>query len=382
MLFPKPAFGLDISDRSIKAISLSSDRGKKILGMAYLELPEGIVEKGEIRNSSLLSQSIRLLLEENIRYGKISGSCAIAAIPEAQTYIHPFSVPASVSEENILSFLEEEASRSIPLLPEERISDYRIFAKGAENREVLYVAALRTLVQVWHDAISQAGITPLILEPELEALARSVSAEYNSSGAYLLTDIGARSSDIGVIEAGHVHFSSSVPVGGDRFTEAIARSLQLTFDEAEAVKCASGLLPEPQEGKVMHILQKELQDIIRELERIRAFFKEREGTEIQGMLLAGGSSLMPGIAEYLAENLGISVRVGDPWVSIDISPLMDSKETKTMLEVEPILYGASIGSALRGIKRNPEREGLNLLHNFHPNKGRVSNFFGRFSGKK
>jgi len=82
---------------------------------------------------------------------------------------------------------------------------------------------------------------------------------------------------------------------------------------------------------------------------------------IEKIILAGGSAALPHLPEYLAENLEKPVAIGDPWVKINIDILKKKEYFEKALEVNPVFYSTVIGSALRGLSKDPAKEGINLL---------------------
>jgi len=91
--------------------------------------------------------------------------------------------------------------------------------------------------------------------------------------------------------------------------------------------------------------------IIDEIKYTMDFFKnqlnfgqDQEGTNIEKIILTGGSSLMSYLPEYLSGKLGKKVYIGDPWARViypkDLKPVFE--------EIGPKL-SVSVGLAMREI---------------------------------
>ena len=79
-----------------------------------------------------------------------------------------------------------------------------------------------------------------------------------------------------------------------------------------------------------------------EIRQAMGDFKEQE---IQRIVLGGGSSLLPGLKEYLKESLNITVELVDPFRSVFYPSLLEG----TIKEMGPS-YGVAVGMALRGLE--------------------------------
>jgi len=354
MFFKTPPFGLDISDYSIEIISLEgSVQNPKLLAMARVKLTPGIFEDGEILGKEDLKKYLRGLIE-NPKFGRIQTNKLIFALPESKTYIHIFELPQDLKKEEILEFIKSQVGQTFPYPLEELYFDYQI-----SNNEVLLVATSKKIVNDYLEVFKGSNLQPLALEIESLSLARALIQ--NEKIPLLIADIGARTTNLSVFSERGLRLSFSVPIAGNQFTQAISEQLNIPLAAAESLKREVGLNPEYQEGKVFLILQKEIQGIIEEINRIKTYFQGKTGKIIEKIILAGGSSALPRLPEYFAENLDLPVEIGDPWVKINIDILKKKEYFKTALEVNPIFYSTVIGAALRGLSKNPQTAGINLV---------------------
>ncbi|MBI4129032.1 MAG: pilus assembly protein PilM [Parcubacteria group bacterium] len=376
--FKKRAFGLDISDGSLKAVLLSQGPRPQIECLGVTDLPPGIIEKGIVREPSRLLERLRDFFRARLLFGSLSTRAVVVTLPEAQVYTQYYTVPRAVPESDISSYIAAEAAQSIPIPSGERVDTFRTHAVGAHFREIAFAAAFRPIVAVWHEVLLHAGLEPIAFEPELAALVRALSPNYDGSAAYLLADLGARSVDIGIVEQNQLRFSSTAPVGGVAMTSALASALKIPFGEAERLKRANGLDGNTHDT-LYRTLAREMTPVINEIQRTITFWNTRQHAPIDRILLAGGTGMMAGLAPYLEKILKTPVRAGDPWIAVDVSPVLAHTRLARSLAEEPLLYGTSIGSALRGCSRDPEREGLNLFEDFTHQKGRRSRLFSLLS---
>jgi len=126
--------------------------------------------------------------------------------------------------------------------------------------------------------------------------------------------------------------------------------LGLTFEQAESVK--RGLpLPEGIEPRPIQPIIETVSDILAlEVKKTMDFYRataSEGGEAIQKILVAGGGSKLPGLADYLAKRFEIPVEVFDPFKKIEV----DSRkfDPDYMREVIPEM-AVAVGLALRGVE--------------------------------
>ena len=158
----------------------------------------------------------------------------------------------------------------------------------------------------------------------LAAAEAVLNRQQKESGTVLL-DIGAGTTNLVVVEDGEIQHVAVLPIGGINITNDLAIGLKTDLDVAEAVKIKHAKLETPDydevklevEGKQysfaksdIHMITEarvdELFDFVeKELKRIGRS-KKLPG----GAVLVGGTSKLPGIADFAKEKLQLPARLG------------------------------------------------------------------------
>jgi len=171
-------------------------------------------------------------------------------------------------------------------------------------------------------------------------------------------DIGAGTTEVAIYERGSLWYTSTIPIGGDNFTNDIAIGLRTPIPEAERIKkkfgCIAGPPVEDQEtievpsvgkGRKPRVLSRQLlADIIQpRAEEIFRFVDsdiKRMGYDKSlnsGIVLTGGTALLEGLEEVAEEIFDLPVRRGDPG---GVGGLVDRVSTPDFsTAVGLILYG-------------------------------------------
>ena len=348
--YKKNFLSFNISDYSIELISLEGSlEFPKIGVLGRTVLEEGMIENGRILNKEKLKNSIQELIKNPV-FGKIKTKKIIFSIPESKNLFCSFELPKDLKKDKELEFIKREAEQTFPYPLEDLYLDFKI-----NNGEVFLFAVPRKITDEFLEVFKDCKLKPVIFEPEPESLFRSLIKAKKEP--ILIVDIGARSTDFSVFNKGFLKISISTETAGSRFTQSISEGLKISFKEAEELKEEFGLSPEKNQGKIFLILQKEAREIINEIKKIEDYFKNKEGEGLEKIILTGGSALLPYFSEYLAENLQKFVVIGNPLENINLSDL-PNRET---FKMKSVIYSAAIGSALRGLAKDPEKSGINLI---------------------
>jgi len=339
--------GLDISDYSIEILSLTgSKENPEILAMSRKILNPGIIEEGKILNK----ESFKMVLEDlisNPQFGKIKTKKIIFSLPESKSFVHIFEPPKGLKKNELPDFIKSQVCQIFPFSLEEIYFDYQM-----RENFILLAAIPKEIVNEYLEIFKICRLQPIILENESMAWSRVFGEKEKT---ILIADMGAKTTNLVLFEEGELKLSFSMEIAGNKFTRVISDKLNIPFKRAEDIKRRVGLNPELEGGKIFFILQKEVLEIIEEIRKIENYFRQKTGEEIEKIILIGGSALLPYLLDYLSENLEKKVLVGDPFQKINVGIL---KET---LKIEPIFYSTAVGLALRGLEKNPENAGINLI---------------------
>jgi type IV pilus assembly protein PilM len=208
--------------------------------------------------------------------------------------------------------------------------------------KILLVAAPKALTDRYMQIMEMAELNPMVAETEIIALSRSLIRSVPTVPNVMILAFGAQTTDIAILRKGVIMFTRSISAGGDALSRALSESLDFTLLQAEAYKKTYGLEKNILEGKIVAVAKPVMDTIVGEIRRSIGFFEETFKNEHIGViLLSGGNAKLPGLIPYLAENTGIEVQQGNPWVGIQKDPRF------AVLNAEGSLFSVAIGLALR-----------------------------------
>ncbi|OGZ18544.1 MAG: hypothetical protein A2Z68_00865 [Candidatus Nealsonbacteria bacterium RBG_13_38_11] len=143
----------------------------------------------------------------------------------------------------------------------------------------------------------------------------------------------------------------TIRCAGLDFATKIADFLGISIEKSETMMKEKGFKQE--DNPFLAVLEEETGKIVKEMQQSVDYFQREFGESIEKIILAGGSSLIPEIDSFFQRRFEkIKVEIGNPLEKI--------KRKGGMREEGAVLYSNVIGLALRGISKNPVKDGINL----------------------
>ena len=307
------------------------------------------------KNQKKLEEAIVKLLA-SAQPEPIKTPYCIMSLPESQVFSTIFKMPAGLKHKEVKNTIPYKAEEVIPFKTSEVYFDFKTLTKVDETQEVFYVAVPSTVVDGYVSTLENIGLKPVAFDLESISLARALIGEKSKTGkAKMLIDIGSRTTNLNIYDRNGIRQSLTIKIAGDRFTKAIAQKMGIPEKQAEELKRKNGFDPAKQKGKVLLILQNEFKRIIAEVKKLIEFYQVNSRRQIDELILVGGSSLLPQVDQYLADNTSLQTNLGIP-----LKKVTDPKNL-AKLKVNATLFSNVAGLAIRGLAKDPVYGDINLL---------------------
>lgn len=343
------AFGLDLSDQSLKLIELKKEGPNiELANFCDLVLPEGAIVKGRIVKEDVLVASVKESILK-AKKGRIKGRFVVACVPEFESFVRIIRLP-NLPEEELSQAVKWEAEQHIPLSSSEVYLDWQKVGQDRNDLEILVAAAAKKLVDAYVNVLKKAGLIPLAIEVESAATVRGLIREEDDS-CYLLVDLGRARTSLIIYDHKTLQFTSAVEPFGQSFSEKISKDLGIDFNKGESLKKTYGLARESKGvgSRIYHSLLPLVQDLSREIETAGQFYQDHfpRGQKINKIILCGGGAKLKGIVPELKIILKQEVVLGNPWVNI---LKLEHRYLPEITRKESLGYATAIGLALRGLE--------------------------------
>jgi type IV pilus assembly protein PilM len=321
----KQLVGLSVGASELAAAVVVNNGSPKLVKAARHALPSDVVAGGEVRDSEALANEIAAffsaadLPRKNVRLG----------IGSSRTGVRVFERPTVDDPRQLANAIRFRAYETLPIPIEEAMLDYHVVEDPTTRDRVLLAVAYRDLVDRFAATCAMAKIELVGIDIEAFALLRAVAGEPLPAGqraeaARVAVSIGHDRTTVAVSDGRVCEFTRVLDWGGVRVTEAIQRALDVEADEADRVKRSldiSSHAPEETDDagttKAVEAARREVNGLARELASSLHFYQDQpDSLGFAEITITGGGAHLQGLAEQLAELIGISVRVADPFARV------------------------------------------------------------------
>jgi len=351
-------FAIDFGARSIKVAKVHKvSDGYELDNYGISLSPEGAIANGEILNPIIVADALTELLKDSgIRDRK-----AIIAITGQKVIVREIILPL-MEDKELMAGVMWEAPKYVPYDLDESIIDAKkveefVEKDGNKMMRVLLVAAPKTTIQPYMEVLKKSRIIPKIVDVVSSANIRifennlTDKKEEQKEGTVIdiILSIGASSSILTLVGKGNLEFTRNILVGGNDITKAIAKSLNLSFDEAEKLKRETKIALGPEAGEEKRIesekiIVKILNQITKEVRKSLSYFKtQSQKVKYNKMILSGGCANIDNIKDLLNEQFEIPVIIGNPFEGIKINErAFDVERVKKLKDSLATVFGLAM----------------------------------------
>jgi len=324
----EPYLSVDIGSSSIKVLEMRGRPGDlRVTNAAVLPTPAAAIQNNMVYETTAVAEATRALTESHgIRARKV-----ITAVPGPAVIIKRVTLPAQSPREleNTILF---EAGNFIPEDLENVNLDYQVtdYLDDGKRMEVLLVAAKKDIVASYAETIRAAGLIPVVVDVDYFALENMFETNYEPAPdrVIALVNIGARYSSINILKAGRSTFTGDVPVGGRDISEALMRDLNVSAEDADALKTGATTASVSAE-QAAAVSSSAVAALIEEIHHALSFFWTAATDEtIDAVYLSGGVARMPGLAEQLSERVQAPVEIANAFSHVTLDRKIDTPQMR------------------------------------------------------
>jgi len=316
-------WGIEIGQSAIKALHCSLVDGEVVAdAFDLIEYPK-ILSQPDANPDELVADALEQLLQRNDGFN----DNVTISVP-GQSGLAKFFKPPPVEVKKIADIVRYEARQQIPFDLADVVWDHQMMPGSmieegyalesevglfAMKQEQVY-RQMKPFVEADME-VDQIQLAPIALYNMVaydrmhERLDNEIFDPDNPPSSIVLLSIGTDSSDL-IITNGFRIWQRSMPIGGNHFTRQLSKDLKLTFAKAEHLKRNAREATDPK--LVFQTMRPVFNDLVTEVQRSIGFFRSIDKqAEIGEMLISGNTVKMPGLAAYLAKNLGFEVNTLD-----------------------------------------------------------------------
>lgn len=337
--------GLDIGSSGIKLVQLKESKGRYFLQkFAVKPLDPEVIVDGTVMDEGRVVSAIHELMDEtNLKLKNVAISISGHAV-----IIKKISLPPMPDEE-LEGQVKLAAEQYIPFDINEVNIDFHVVnsnesaADGQAEMSVILVAAKKDKINELTELVRGAGLIPSVLDVDAFAIENMHAINYPvvQDDTTTLVNIGASVMNVNIVKGGTSLFTRDIPLGGNRYTEAIQREMGLSYEEAEEAKKGQ----RKTQDAMAPVLDSVNAEVASEIARTIDYFKTSSSVgDVDRVLLCGGGAKVQGLVQQLRDRMHVDVEIANPFSEIDTT--MCDLDPDMIAELAP-LAGVGVGLALR-----------------------------------
>jgi type IV pilus assembly protein PilM len=339
--------GIDFGSDALRMAQVENVGGEcKLVAAARADVPTHL-RNDPAGRLAFFTESVRELWSQ----GNFRGRRAILSLPASVMTIQHLRLP-KMDEEALKKSLAWECRGKLPYDPTHALLRHLIagdvFADGEQKHEVIVMAAQREWVNQFLAAAAKARLDVVAMNVEAKAMidcfARVYRRKSDHEAVNLYVDIGSSATRAMVAQDQQILFARSIPVGGEHFTRAVAKQLEMSVEDARILRskiCHAQALAEmnrisasqpPAEAganadeqtdveavdaaqvqRVEAAYEEPLQTLVHELSLCRRYHESTFTKQpVTRLIFVGGEARHRGLCQRIAQSLDLAAQIGDP----------------------------------------------------------------------
>ncbi|MBP7760586.1 pilus assembly protein PilM [Candidatus Saccharibacteria bacterium] len=311
--------GIDISHTYVKCMSINTPKWT-VSSYGSTNADPQKLHNSLTESPDYLIGLLRDLTTKNM-VGTFTGEQAVISIPTNLTYSRSVSLPKAAVKK-IDEAIALEASQYIPVASSELNLSYEILSETDQAVDILMAAAPKRIIDNVYAACQEVGITPLLIQPSINAVAKLITSTEQGHLPTVIVDIGTANTDVAILNE-RIRATATVQVGSNTLTYAISEKMNITLEAAHQMKVLHGLSHGSKQQEILEAVNQPLSQVVNEIHKIIRYYNERldASARIEQIIIVGSGSDIPGLGEYFTDNLVMPARVASPWQNLEFGPL-------------------------------------------------------------
>ncbi len=220
--------GLDIGSSSIKSVELKSTKaGYELVSFGMETLAPDTVVDGAIMDAPQVANAISRIFDS----ASVKTKNVATSVSGHSVIVKRVPLPL-MSEEELYDRIPAEASQHIPFDIADVNLSYQLLESMDSQMDVLLVAVKKDKILNHTNVLAQAGKTPVVVDIDAFGLQNCFEVNYepDAGQTVALLNIGASVMNINIVRGGIPLFTRDVSVGGNQYTDALQKELDLSFE--------------------------------------------------------------------------------------------------------------------------------------------------------
>jgi type IV pilus assembly protein PilM len=344
--------GLDVGTNAVAVAEVSPGSTPKLNLFGQVALPRDAMREGEVVDEAAVSEAVaRLRTEVGLRKTPVR-----VGIASPRVIVRQVEMPV-MSRDDLASALRFQAPDLIPIPIDEAAIDFAILGtdtpeEGEPSMRVLLAAVQQATVQKLVAAVEAGGLAVNAVDLVPLALIRALGHPHapDAPGAEAIVSFGGGVTAITVHENGVPRFVRVLGTGGRELTDAISSELELPGETAESLKRQLAVPGDNLLTRARAAIDRPMGALLDDVRSSVDYYRNQPGASpLSRVVITGGSSQLPGLAERLSASIGVPVQMAHPRELLQVGDVGFSESDLPRLDPYlPAAVGLALGGAADG----------------------------------
>ncbi len=315
--------GIDISSSTVKLLELGqTTQGYIVESYAVEPMPAGAMDETEIKDVHLVGEAIARV----VKRARTSAKLGAIAVHGSSVITKIIQMNSGLSDAEMANQIAVEADRYIPFPLEEVNLDFETIGQslaGPDYVDVLLAASRSENVDNRIEVLAIGGLQAKVVDIDAYAIERAFALiaeqlpEQGHQQTIAVVDIGSTMTTLSVLHDRTTVYTREQLFGGKQLSDEIQRRYELTPEETSIAKKEGGL-PDDYESSILNPFK---EAVVQQVSRsLQFFFSSSEYSEIDYLILGGGTACISGLSPLIEHKLGVPTIVANPFSRMSISP--------------------------------------------------------------
>jgi type IV pilus assembly protein PilM len=340
------AWGIDVGVSALKAIKLRKDGGRvTVEAFDVIEHDKFLTEADADRDALIRGSLQRFMAKYGVRRETV-----FIGVPGSMTFARFVKLPP-VETKKIPEIVRFEAIQQIPFPLDQVNWDYHTFQHPDSPDVEVGIFAMKK------ELVAQVMSNFAAVEMPVSGVQMSPLAVYNAA-AYdgmthdkgtILIDMGAEHTDLVIMDQGRL-WLRTINIGGNHFTDALAKSFKQSFTKAESLKKTAAT--SKYQKQIYQSMRPIFADLVAEIQRsIGHYSSTHRDSRLDRVVGMGNPFKLPNLQKYLQQELKMEV--------VRVEQFQNANVEKAAAFNEEILsMGAAYGLAVQALGLAPIQTNL------------------------
>ncbi len=325
--------GLDIGSYSMKIVEILEDPANPKLLAIGLKKVQTLSKQGMV-------DAIKALADE----AKISAKDLNVSISGPSVIVRFISMP-KMSSSDLKSAVKFEAEKFIPFNINDCLLDFQILKTDEKGKKVdmILVAAKKDQIDEKIGMVEAAGFSVSLIDVDSFAVVNSFCRNYRDIGpdkTAALLNIGAKFTDLSIIQGGIPCLVRDVAIGNDDFDAAVSKALAIDIGSVENLR----LSPQEREPDIIAAVKPIFNNMLDEVRLSCSYCENQFGRNVDEFYLSGGGAAFTGLEKVFQDMMDSKPNYWNPLKFLDTS---SPNINKDLLDKNNNTFAVSVGLALR-----------------------------------